>query len=269
MDKSAFHKFEHDFWDKTSASYDAGFGDTTAQTIPHMLDIIGAKQGDTILDVACGPGYVTSACRHKGIKVFGLDFSTAMIDLAKVKNPDCDFHVGDAEALPFEDSSFDGVTCNFGILHFPDPQKAMREAYRVCKAGGRYAFTLWNKPEHSPAMSAMMNAVQNYTTPVNDLPQGLPFFHFAEEKNSRDALKNAGFMDINFRAETGIWTMKSAQDFIGYFRDGGARIGAILRAQSHENLERIIAAVATSIAPYEAQNGYDVPVSYVIVGGLK
>lgn len=270
MDKGAFHKFEHEFWDKTSSPYDAGFGDTTTQTIDHLLDAVGVAHGGTILDVACGPGYVTSACLQRGIKVVGVDFSHAMITLAKAKNQDCEFHIGDAESLPFSESSFDGVTCNFGVLHFPDPQQAICEAYRVCKAGGKFAYAIWNAPEQSPAMFAMINAVQNYAGKVEDLPQGLPFFHFAEEKNSVGALKNAGFSDINFKIATGVWAMKSANDFVDYFRAGGARIGAILRAQSPENLERIIAAIESSIAQYKTpDDAYAVPVSYVIASGRK
>lgn len=268
-DQDSFHKFEHGFWDKTSTLYDAGFGDTTSQTIPHLLLEVGAKQGDVLLDVACGPGYVTAICAKKGINVIGVDFSNAMIDLARQKNPQSEFHFADAAALPFADESFDGVTCNFGVLHFPDPLKAMSEAYRVCKTGGRYSFALWNTAERSPALSVMMNAIQSFARPVENIPQGLPFFHFANEQNCVEAMTQAGFSDIRFKTINVFWKINSPEDFVNYFKDGGARIGAILRAQTPDALFAINVMVKELLFIYQGDEGYDVPVSFVVVSGRK
>jgi ubiquinone/menaquinone biosynthesis C-methylase UbiE len=73
-----------------------------------------------------------------------------MIETAKAKGLAVNFQIGDAEALPFPDRSFNCVICNFGILHLPDPERGIAEAARVLTPGGRYAFGTWCGPDASP-----------------------------------------------------------------------------------------------------------------------
>ena len=53
------------------------------------------------------------------------------------------FQTADATALPFADGEFDAVLCQFGVMFFPDKDKAYREVYRVLATGGHYVFTVW------------------------------------------------------------------------------------------------------------------------------
>ena len=70
-----------------------------------------------------------------------------MIAAARARNPDIEFREGDAEQLPLSDDSFDAAVMNFGILHLARPDQALVQACRVLRAGGRFAFTVWAKPE--------------------------------------------------------------------------------------------------------------------------
>lgn len=96
-------------------------------------------EGDSLLDIVSGPGYVSAAAAVRGAKTVGVDFSENMVTLSTRSYPELKFQVGDAEALPFEDERFDAVLINFGILHFPDADKALSEAYRVLRRGGDWA----------------------------------------------------------------------------------------------------------------------------------
>jgi ubiquinone/menaquinone biosynthesis C-methylase UbiE len=267
MKNQQFHDFEFGFWNVTAAPYDEGIGPVTSQTIRPMLAHLNLKKGDRLLDIACGPGYVTNAA--KDLNVTGVDFSEAMIALAKKTYPGSDFQVGNAEDLSFDDNSFDGACCSFGILHFANPDDAAREAHRVCKPGARYAFTVWNTMDKSLAMGFLMEAIQKHGATSTNLPEGKPFFHYALEENSFPLLKNAGFQNLRREEAPLFWPMQSAESFVLSFRDGGARIGAILRGQDKKSLSTIIKHVQEKIAPYKTAAGYNVPISVVITSGQK
>ena len=84
-----------------------------------------------VLDVCCGPGMISAAAARRGAQIVGLDFSAAAVDIARASVPAAEFHEGDAQNLPFDDSSFDAVVCGFGIIHLPDPQRGLAEMYRL------------------------------------------------------------------------------------------------------------------------------------------
>ena len=87
-----------------------------------------------MLDVACGTGLVAKHFKGKVAELVGLDLTPAMFDQAR---PHVDRLVaGDATALPFEDASFDRISCRQGI-QFMDDAKAVAEMFRVLKPGGR------------------------------------------------------------------------------------------------------------------------------------
>jgi len=99
-----------------------------------------------VLDIACGTGDSTIAIAKAGgaqTKVIGADISSGMMDFVMEKaaragvTDRIKLMVADGTALPFEDGSFDVVTCSFGIRNFEDKAAGLREFFRVLKPGGR------------------------------------------------------------------------------------------------------------------------------------
>ena len=95
------------------------------------------REGDAVLDAACGTGDLALADAKAGGRVTGLDFSERMLERARRKGPGLEWVQGDALALPFPDASFDAATVGFGVRNLDDLEAGLRELRRVLKPGGR------------------------------------------------------------------------------------------------------------------------------------
>jgi demethylmenaquinone methyltransferase / 2-methoxy-6-polyprenyl-1,4-benzoquinol methylase len=95
------------------------------------------RSGDRVLDACCGTGDLAIGARRRGADVVGLDFSAAMLERARRKDPGIEWVQGDALALPLEDASFDAATVGFGVRNVADLEAGLRELRRVLRDGGR------------------------------------------------------------------------------------------------------------------------------------
>jgi ubiquinone/menaquinone biosynthesis C-methylase UbiE len=145
-----FSQLEHDTWSQVTDLYDKSWANLTKQFIDPLLDAIGIHAGMKVLDVACGPGYVSEAIHSRKAIPVGVDFSSSMIRLAKQFYSHVEFVEGDAQALNFSDSEFDAVVMNFGMLHLAKPELGMSEARRVLRTGGRFGFTVLGGARQKP-----------------------------------------------------------------------------------------------------------------------
>jgi ubiquinone/menaquinone biosynthesis C-methylase UbiE len=139
----SFAKFEHEGWQRVAGKYDSVWASSTRQFIPPLLDATAVSERMSVLDVGCGPGYVSAAVAASGATPRGLDFSREMIGIARRMFPEIEFQEGDAQDLPFVNAAFDRVVANFTLLHVPDPERACAEACRVLSPGGKFGFTVW------------------------------------------------------------------------------------------------------------------------------
>ncbi|HYS57611.1 MAG TPA: class I SAM-dependent methyltransferase, partial [Burkholderiales bacterium] len=171
-DPAAFRALEHAGWQGAARRYDDAFGSLTRQAVDPLLDSAEVRSGARTLDVASGPGYAAAGAAARGARVAALDFSSAMVELARSQNPETEFREGDAEALPFPEGSFDAVVMNFGMLHLAQPERAVTEAFRVLRAGGRFAFTVWAKPEEAVGFGIVLDAIRKHGNPDVPLPPG-------------------------------------------------------------------------------------------------
>ena len=112
-----FTEFEHAGWQRVADKYDSVWSSSTRQFIPPLLDAAEVSGKMALLDVGCGPGYVSAAAAERGAEPVGLDFSNEMIGIAKKAFPQIEFREGDAQNLPFADGTFDRVVANFALLH--------------------------------------------------------------------------------------------------------------------------------------------------------
>jgi len=269
IDATAFHDFERDGWERAAEHYAGAFGDVTGQIAAPLLDAVRAGHGTRLLDVATGPGVVAAAAAKRGATVTGIDFSPAMIAAARTRHPGITFRDGDAEALPFDDASFDAVVMNFGLLHLARPETAIAEAYRVLRPGGRYAFTVWAPPDQAVGFGMALKAIEAFGRTDVSLPEGPPFFRFSAVDESQQTLNRAGFVDADARVVALTWSLDSADGVFDALSRGGVRTAAVLRAQTPEALDAIRTSVRRSVERYEDGNRFVLPMPAVLASARK
>jgi SAM-dependent methyltransferase len=114
---------------------------------------LGLSVGDRLLDVACGAGLAIELAGLCGAQCAGIDASPRLIAIAQDRSPNADLRVGDMQALPWDDASFDVVTSFRGIwATTPD---AVAEVHRVLIPGGRVGVTVWGHIKASPGAWAL------------------------------------------------------------------------------------------------------------------
>lgn len=269
VDPAAFKAFEHDGWQAVYAGYHDAFGDLTTQAVGPLLDAVGAGPGVRLLDVATGPGYVARAAAHRGAGVVGVDFSAAMVALARRLHPGLEFAEGDAEALALPDRSFDAVVMNFGLLHLARPEQALAEACRVLRPGGRLAFTVWSKPEEAVGFRIVLRAVEAHGDLSVTLPPGPPFFRFSDPEECHRTLTAAGFTALRVTTVPQVWRLASADALMEAIEGSTVRTRALLWAQRPEALAAIRAAVRAAVGAYQRGRAIELPMPAVLASAAK
>ena len=125
-----------------------------AQWAPAMADLAEIREGQRILDVACGTGVAARAAADRvggSGSVVGLDLNPAMLEVAARIRPEIEWCEGDASALPFPGENFDAVLCQSAVFFFPDVDQALAEMARVVRRGGVVAIQTYAGLADQPA----------------------------------------------------------------------------------------------------------------------
>ena len=269
----AFTQFEHEGWERVAGKYDSVWSSSTRQFILPLLDATEVFAHMSVLDVGCGPGYVPAVCKERGALPRGLDFSKVMVAIASGMFPQIEFCQGDAQNLPFADGSFDRVLANFwaSLLHLSDPERAMAEAYRVLKAGGKFGFTTWAQRDDNPFVQIVDDAIQAHGNLNVELPPGPSYYLYENKEGFRDALKRAGFdgNSMKFKTHAIEWNVPTAQFVFDAERNAGVRTAGLLARQTPENLAAIQSAIETAVQRYAKGDGFSIPKAAYIVAVSK
>ena len=268
FDPRAVRAFEHAGWQRAAEHYTASFAHATAAFVGDLLDAARLGAGTRVLDLACGPGLVAAAAAERGALPVGLDFSAAMIALARADHPGLPFEECDAEALPFADASFDAVVANFGLHHVPDPVQALCEARRVLRPGGSVAFTSWAAPAENLAWKLLFEAIAAHGE-MSAAKAPPPGGSLRQPEDLLRILDGAGFTQTRARGVQREWRFAAAGDLLEGFRRGTVRTAALIGAQPRSALPAIEAAIAHSTALYRSGDGYAVPIVAILGSGVR
>lgn len=273
-EQARFAEFERLGWEEAAAGYAQFVDGLTLQVAEPLLDaaLAGTDGPADVLDVACGPGWITAAAAEAGHRVVGLDVAEAMLDQARQRYPHLRLQLGSAEQLPFPDSSFDAVVSAFGMPHFADHQAFAAEAWRVLRPGGRLAVTSWLPPDRNPFFGLALGSIARFGSlaAAADLPAGVDLFHWADRANTEQLLAGAGFVDPGWADVTMQWESGDGPgDLVLFLRSAAVRTRAIYEAQTAEARAAIAEGLGAMMEPFHCDGRWRVPLGAFVAAARK
>jgi SAM-dependent methyltransferase len=212
-----------------------------------MLDAAKVGQGTRFFDAGCGSGGASVLAAQLGAHVSGLDASEALIAIARERVLEGDFRVGDLEALPYEENSFDAVIAALSVQYAADPVAALRELKRVCAAGGNLVISTWGLPEHCE-QRVVFEAVRNI---LPSPPPGSGPFALSRAGELESLVQQAGWKVLGSSEVDCPFEYKNLEAHWQAQRSGGP-LQAAIRAVGEQRLR---AAVDQAVQPHRTATG--------------
>ena len=248
----------------TWASGDYAVIGTTLQIVGESLcESVDIAAGSRVLDVAAGNGNASLAAARRGADVTATDYVEALLERARLR-ADADglpltTRVADAEALPFEDASFDCALSTFGVMFTPDPDRSAAEMVRVCRPGGRIGLANWT-PEGF--VGQMFKIVGQHNPPPAGVPSPLAW-------GTEDRLQQLFGADakVDIARRHFVFRFRSADDYFGTFKafyGPLVKAWAALDADGQESLRNQLVALADA-ANRKSNDALTIPSEYLEV----
>ncbi|WP_161993820.1 class I SAM-dependent methyltransferase [Muricoccus nepalensis] len=270
LDVRAFTAFERAAHDRIATAYAKHFAPLTALALKPLLDVAQITEGRQVLDVATGPGVAAAAAQARGAAVTGVDVAPGMVALAQRAYPKVEFKVAEVVALPFPDSAFDAVLCNFGLGHFPAPEVALAECVRVLAPGGVLAFSWWDQPVRQRVQGLFREAIAELgLPPPPEVPQGHDTMRFSDPEAFAGLLRGAALEGVQVVAHRTTYSMPNVEALWQAGMGGMAVTAAAIAAQDAATQSQAREVIARRAEAHRGPQGLEIPIAYFIGAGQK
>ena len=229
----------------------------------HLVNLLAIAPGERVLDLATGTGEVAIRMAQRGAVVTGIDVAEPMLvkarERAKREGVAIAFDLGDVEYLPYEDSSFEAVVSNFGLIFAPDHANVAAELARVAASRARLGFTAW-KP--NPKLGEL------YRRFTEEPIQGREAYEWGREDHVEDMLGE----DFELEFEDGtLWLeADSAEEIWQLFSESAPPVIALLKQLDEARREELHRAFVQLYESYRTKDGgVRAPRRYLLVLGRR
>ena len=246
------------------ASGDYTIVGTTLQIVGERLaETLDLLPGQRVLDVAAGNGNASLAAARRWCDVVSTDYVDAWLrngmERAEAERLPIAFREADAEALPFQDASFDVVTSTFGVMFTPDQERATAEMLRVCRPGGRIGLANWTPDGF---IGQVFKTIGRHMPP----PAGIKSPALWGTRNRLEDLFGTGAETIDVSVRSFVFRYRSAQHWVDLWKVIYGPMHKAFQAlgEDSRDLEKDLIALATE-ASRAGDGTMIVPASYLEV----
>ncbi len=238
-------------------------------------DAFGIREGDKVLDIGCGFGEtaleIAKIVGPSG-EVVGIDCTDAFLDIANHERDEAGtanvrYEVGDAQICDLPESYFDVVYSRFGVMFFQSAVRALRNANRALKPGGKVCLIVWRSLAENPCWGASKEVVLRHLPPPGEASStcGPGPFSMAAEETDRAMLEAAGFSEVDVfkRIDADICVGTDLEEAVDYQILVGPS-GEIVReagAEGQRKLPEIRRDLRELMEPYQRADGVFMPSS--------
>jgi len=231
-----------------------------------MVDALDPSPGQTILDIAAGPGDTGFLAAERGARLISTDFAPEMTAVAaraaKARGFDnVESRQLDAEKMDLPDASVDGILCRWGFMLMQDPAAALSECKRVLRGGGRLVFSVWGAPSANPWVTIPTTVAVSQgliEPPDGRAPGGM--FSMADERVVRAMLRDAGFQRIELSTLPMTWQYDGDFDSVwSFYTELAGAVAALVKSVPSETLAAFKDGVRAAADEYRTESGYAIP----------
>lgn len=270
MDADEYRRTSFETWGAMASGWDRWQDELEATATPvreWMLKALAPRTGDTVLELAAGPGgtgYGAAAMIGERGRLISTDFSPDMVEVARRCSAELgltnvEHRVMDAEHLELEHDSVDGVLCRFGFMLMANPAAALSETRRVLRPGGRLALAVWCSAERNPWISiAGRMLVERGHMPAPE-PGAPGMFTMANEEHTRELLEGPGFSDVRMEEVPVRFVYGGIDEYVRRARDTGGVFSKVFREVPEGEREAMVAELEAQFAPFAVEGGYEFP----------
>lgn len=271
-----YKKRQREFYDSNASGWDVWAASVAEQSEGFntpLIEAAGIAEGRKILDLASGAGEpALTVARLVGPAghVTASDLSPAMLAIAEARAKQAGlanmaFEIAELDKMPFGDGAFDAVISRFGIMYSPQPDRALAEARRVTKSGGRVAFMVWGPIESNTMLWTVLQAGNRLTGHFDAGELEHPFC-YGEPGSLGRYFEAAGLTGIT--EEDHKFTPRIPKSVPFWQPLIGMNFGGALATMSEPGKAALEDAVAAAFAPCLKDDKYHVSAHVRVISGI-
>jgi len=228
-----------------------------------LVELLGPRPGQTIVDLAAGPGdtgFLAAPLVRPGGRLVTTDVAPEMLDTARRRAAELglegvEFLTEDIAALSFDDATVDGILCRWGLMLVPDMDAAAAEIRRVLRAEGRAALAVWGSPDDNDWMTAPGRSALELGLVERPDPSAPGPFRLSEDGALAALLRSAGLTVETVDEVRLVWRSPSLDAWWDAVRDTSRMLSTLLERLSPEEAQEVREGAERRLGAWVAADG--------------